>query len=170
MHWLLNCVSPNLNKKSLACQAVPENAQVPHIGDESVITSQRLFDGIEDILIHLEDSAAPLADEMVVMSLLRMVVVKLVATEVGLIHQTQPSEQFEGAIDGGLIYLGASGPRLGVDFLWSDVLFRPVKYIQDYRPLRCKPVTLFLQETKATHIFCQRSVVSCRGYGVGADP
>lgn len=109
-----------------------------------MITSQRLSEGIEYLLIDIEDTAAPLTDEMVVMSFIRMVVVKLVATEVGLVNQTQPSEQFKGAVDGRLIHLGVFRPRLGVDFLWRDVLFRPVKYVQDYRPLQCEPVTLFL--------------------------
>ena len=71
----------------LAVEAVPENRQVPYLRNKIVLAGQKLLQGGKGCLIQVSNPAAPLANEMVVVSFFSMVVAEPIATEVGLSYQ-----------------------------------------------------------------------------------
>jgi len=135
----------------LAVEAVPENRQVPYLRNKIVVANQKLLQRFKGRLVQVNNPAAPLANEMMVVSLLSVMVAEPIATEVGLGYELQLLHQLQSPIDGRFIDTWIPSFDLAIDISSRDVPLRFMQALQDCHPLWRKLEPLLLQGLKATH-------------------
>lgn len=116
-----------------------------YAGFEPVLLEQGALKGQERGFRDLYGSATPLADQVVMVSLVGIMIAKSPATQVGLGHQIKILQKLQGAIDGGDIYMWVFDAHLSVDLLGADVVIALLESGQDELALRGQPVTQFPQ-------------------------
>ena len=118
---------------------------MPYIGVELVIPPQHQPQVLQHRFIQVNHLAAFLADQMVVVTLIRRVISDSSPTKVGLGYQAKPMEQFQCPVHCRYIKMGILGYHLSVYFFSADVMVAVLNGSQDHHALRCQPVTLRAQ-------------------------
>ena len=116
-----------------------------YIGGEIIILFQYLFQVIHYRFVKVNYLAAFLADQMVVMALIRRMIPDPPPAKVGLGYQLKSIEQLQCPIYRGYIQVGISCYHLGVYFLSANVVLAVFNGVQDHHSLRRQAIALFAQ-------------------------
>jgi len=125
-----------------------EEGQVPHIGGKVIIPLQHQLHMVHHRFIQVNYLATLLADQMVMVALVRRMIPDPPPAEVGLGYQAKPMEQLQRPVYGGNIEVRILLDHLGVDFLGADVIIAVRNGRQDHHALRRQPVALLAQTGK----------------------
>jgi hypothetical protein len=145
-----------------ACPAQPGQNQVLQVGLKAVPIFERLLEQGGDIFVTFDGAAAYLADQVMVVAFLGVVIDDAVS-KLAFIDAAGFFQEFQGAVDGGLVHPRHARPHVLDDVFGGEVLDVVVDELDDETPLGRQPHPLLFQHGQATHIYG----IQLRLYGRG---
>ena len=106
------------------------DCQVFDVGNEAEPPYHQLLEVVQDRLVHIDYSAASLADEVVMVAHFDVVVAESTPSQVGLCDQSELLEELERSVDSGAIDVRMCGADLIINILCGDMSIGTVKHFQ----------------------------------------
>jgi hypothetical protein len=124
-----------------AFTAGAEDGKMVQVGDEPVIRTERLFERIKNMLVHLNAFAAAPAKKVMVAGMLLDLVLDVPAPKIGLSDDAQVGEQIQGAVYGGFVQIRVTRPNARENILCGKMTAALADDGKDHFALGCQAVS-----------------------------